>query len=108
MFPLIPALLLLFLQGQAPLERGRVPATFDGLPWQVVARQRESDTKGARPPLAQVCALLRLLLPKCEVAPPSKGLERAPVPPRPATRIDRLAEGFARSQRSRDGPFLSA
>jgi len=107
MFPLIPALLLLFLQGQAPLERGRVPATLDGLPWQVVSHQRDSDARGDRPPVAQVCALLRLFMPKYEVAPPSIDLESKPTRPRPAARVDRLAEGFAHSQRSRDGPGCS-
>jgi len=107
MFPLIPALILLLLQGQASLERGRVPATLEGLPWAIVAQHLEADERGAsKPRIAQVCALLRLLSPNREITAPV--VEAAPAKPsRPSSApIERLSAGYEEDQRSRDGPSV--
>ena len=107
MFPLLPALILLLLQGQPALERGRAPTTFEDLSWQIVSRQIDRDGKGANPPLAEVCALLRMLNPKVEPAPVlDADADSSPHDPVQRGSI-RLSEGFAKSQRSRDGPRFS-
>ncbi len=106
MFPLIPALILLLLQGQLPLERGRMPATFEGLQWAIVAKQLEADPKGAsKPRIAQVCALLRLFAPSQEIGTPETDASTEPAPAPIAPPIARMSAGFEDDQRSRDGPF---
>ena len=106
MFPLIPTLILLLLRGQTALERGRVPATFEGLPWAVVAKHLEADERAAsKPRIAQVCALLRLLAPNKELVAPAIADEE-PSPHPIAAPIGRLVAGFEEDQRSRDGPSV--
>lgn len=108
MFPLLPALILLLLQGHTPLERGRLPATLDALQWGVVAKQYEADGHSGKAPVAQVCALLRLLAPRVDAVPESVSDEPVAAKIVEADSPSRLAKGFAKSERSRDGPRFSS
>lgn len=108
MFPLIPALILLLLQGHAPLDRAQLPATLDALPWGAMVRQIEADQKLGRPLSAQARALLWLITQPAESpAPNFERLEATqPIPAAPDT--TRLSRGHSTSDRTRDGPFVLA
>jgi hypothetical protein len=104
MFPLLPALILLLLQGHGPLERGPLPATLDALPWGAMVRQIEADKQLGRPLSAEARALLWLMAQPKETPGPS--VEALPVAqlPLPEQTPARVAQGYAKSDRTRDGP----
>lgn len=108
MFPLIPALLLLLLQGQAPLERTQAFATFDPLQWHAVVRQIEADGNNGHLPKAQVRALLELLCRSTEVAIDREERIHEPTLLVAISPRDRITAGFAKSVRTRDGPYFFA
>lgn len=104
MFPLIPALILLLLHGHVPAERAWMPAVLDGVTWSSSTRPVEpGQPQEIKERAAQVCALLRLLGPR----PPAN---KTPEPeaadvcvPLPQVR---LADGFGKGRRTRDGPAV--
>lgn len=108
MFPLLPALILLLLQGHAPLERGPLPATLDALPWGAMVRQIEADKQLGRPLSAEARALLWLMAQPKET--PGPVVETRPEAPSslPDHTPTRVTQGYAKSDRTRDGPFVLA
>lgn len=117
MLPFLPAILLLLLQGPSNVERlmvqGRLPAALDAV-YRTVGQTptlREAEevvlatllAAGEDPQLSD--ALLAILRSertrRKAVAEPL--VDRTPIPPFPDHGPPR--EGFARSQRVRDGPF---
>jgi len=106
MFPLIPALILLLLQGHAPLDRAQLPATLDALPWGAMVRQIEADQKLGRPLSAQARALLWLITQPAESpAPTFEHTETSLAIPIATDRVT-LSPGHSKSDRTRDGPFV--
>jgi len=126
MFPLLPALLLLLLNGPANFERmaehGALPAALAAIQQRIEApgvqsaRVTKADhqalasllTLGGDPQLTQ--ALVRLLAVNvaCEpvASPQPKSLEQheeSPGEP-PPIQVGKPQSGFLESQRSRDGP----
>lgn len=102
MLPLLPALLLLILQGPSSVERmaleGRLPAALEA-----IHRQMEAgDPQGA------LIRLLSLGEPATDTkATPHLTVEedKQDTPPPAEPSSTRITKGFAKSQRSRDGPF---
>lgn len=108
MFPLLPALILLLLQGHAPLERAQLPATLDALPWGAMVRQIEADQKLGRPLSAEARALLWLIAQPKETPKPSIDGHPEATPLPLGIARPRLDRGYAKSDRTRDGPFVLA
>jgi hypothetical protein len=114
MLPILPALLLLLFQGPAHFERslglGRLPAEVQHLHHSGSRTDSEAIAQliaaGNDPELTQALfAIFRWIDRPAEPAPVS-----APIQNRPTVAIDaeppgRLAQGFAHSARTRDGPF---
>ena len=104
MFPLIPAIILLLLQGSSGLERpqaGRMPQGWN--------LRREVSTRDAR---AQAALAQFLAIAACDQLDASQAQESAPKELRPAhPRVEREEprapapkDGFQTCRRSRDGP----
>ncbi len=108
MFPLIPALILLLLQGHAPLDRAQLPAALDALPWGAMVRQIEADQKLGRPLSAEARALLWLIAQPAGTSAPAVSEDPEAEPHLPELPITRLDRGYAKSDRTRDGPFVLA
>lgn len=108
MFPLIPALILLLLQGHAPLERAQLPAALEALPWGAMVRQIEADQKLGRPLSAEARALLWLMAQPKETPQPVLDTQPKETPRRIEPAPIRLAQGYAKSDRTRDGPLVLA
>jgi|GEM_PF-1135084 len=130
MLPLLPALLLLILQGPSSIERmaldGRLPAALEAIHQQMESRDHTSPamSKADEAMLASLLAmsgdpqvshaLIKLLslgepvafasAPRLEIEPETDD----PPNPRPERDTVVLVDGFAESQRSRDGPFCLA
>ncbi|HTQ09929.1 MAG TPA: hypothetical protein VMI31_07670 [Fimbriimonadaceae bacterium] len=116
MLPLLPALILLILQGPASFERtawnGQSAAWLDGLHRQTEAKSRAADAtlasllSGSHRSVAQALARLLSLTqgegPKTPASTPESAEEKA-LAPAPAA-IGSPAEGFYACRRSRDGP----
>lgn len=129
MLPLLPALLLLILQGPSSVERmaldGRLPAALEAIHRQMESQDHKSPavSKAEEAMLASLLALsndpqvshaLIKLLSLGEPAAmprPSLAIEaQDESPPNSIAEGDSAVpvEGFAESQRSRDGPFACA
>jgi hypothetical protein len=129
MLPLLPALILLLLQGPAGIERmasnGQLPSALNAL-HRHIANSHEKTTAADEVVFASLlaagqdrgmsCALLKLLtsvdvvfVDTGELAPKSlDDPEDHGIPIRPAPRLGALSNGYFTCQRSRDGPFLIA
>ena len=128
MLPLLPALLLLILQGPSSVERmaldGRLPAALEAIHRQMESQDHKSPSvsKADEAMLASLLALsvdpqvshaLIKLLSLGEPAltrKPTIAIEAQAESPPPIAECDSAVpvEGFAESQRSRDGPFARA
>lgn len=108
MFPLLPALILLLLQGQAPLERAQLPGTLDALPWGAMVRQIEADQKLGRPLSAEARALLWLIARPQETPGPAVDTRPEAQTALPDHTPTRVTQGYGKSDRTRDGPFVLA
>lgn len=107
MFPLLPALILLLLQGHLPNERGLVSANLDALPWSAVARNLDGDPSFGRKLSAEARAWIWLLSqPKTTEALPSPEARKST--PLPVVAKLGLPDGKRRSDRTRDGPLVLA
>jgi hypothetical protein len=110
MLPILPAILLLFLQGPAHLERlaleGRLPAGFDAEHLQAGREERAIAALLASGNANEFSSAILALLEFSEESTPSK----------PATKIStfvaitpsqvaKVARGYGEGVRSRDGPF---
>jgi hypothetical protein len=120
MLPFLPAILLLLLQGPSNIERlavqGRLPAALDAVCRTMgqTPTLREAEqvvlasllAAGEDPQLSD--ALLAILRSERtrRVSSSEPLVERTPIPS--PDRDPPLPEGFARSQRVRDGPLLIA
>ncbi len=118
MLPLLPALILLLLQGPANIERmahdGHLQAALTAIQRHMPERKvNRADEAVLASLLAvstdrQLSRALVQLLAFAETDPPVERVvipaeTSAPIPIPPS--LGRLREGFAASQRSRDGPF---
>ncbi len=130
MLPLLPALLLLILQGPSSIEKmaldGRLPAALEAIHQQMESRDHKSPamSKADEAMLASLLAmsgdpqishaLIKLLsLGEPAYVPAVPHLEVEPEqddPPNTYAECDSAVpvDGFAKSQRSRDGPFSIA
>jgi len=131
MLPLLPALLLLILQGPSSVERmaldGRLPAALEAIHRHMESRDHQSPavSKADEAMLASLLALssdpqvshaLIKLLSLGEPFQASSGKSKLVIeaqdesPPSAIVEGDAAipVEGFAESQRSRDGPFARA
>jgi hypothetical protein len=133
MLPLLPALILLILQGPTNVERmamdGRLPAALQAIHHQMESsgEQRAALSKADGVALVSLLAMSgdpqftralgRLLaisgadafdeLPPARARIEIEGADRGDPPPCPRL-VGNLQDGFILSQRSRDGPFLAA
>ena len=109
MLPILPAILLLFLQGPAHLERlaheGRLPAGFDAVRFQdgcddraIVALLASSNTTELSSAILALLEFSQETPTACERTEISTFVAIAE-PPVPLPHV-----GFAKGQRSRDGP----
>jgi hypothetical protein len=118
MLPILPALLLLILQGPSSIEKmaldGRLPAALEA-----VSRQMESqDHRSGSIEKADAAVLASLLafsndpdLSDTPEAAPNHALgldeepESEPRPLSPDSETPAMPDGWIKNQRSRDGPF---
>jgi hypothetical protein len=106
MLPLLPAILLLLMQGPAGLERlardGRLPASLES--WRQAPGQASTRIRTSDPRIAQVLvSLLQEAQPSQTVQKPEPILERkVAIPPAPV--LGQARKGYDQVEKSRDGP----
>jgi len=106
MLPLLPAILLLLMQGPAGLERlardGRLPASLES--WRQLPEQNSSRIRVSDARIAQVLvSLLQESHPAPVVNPPEAPEEPlAVIPANPI--LGQARDGYDQVEKSRDGP----
>lgn len=117
MLPILPALILLLLQGHSNLERlareGRLPMGLDAIYRDVdqpeLARSMASDSVFASLLAsrdAQLSSILSVLLGPSKPQEPSRSVAPSEEPraATPSVKFEALHPGFAKGSRTRDGP----